>query len=189
MNKKIEILATILGLDIKEEFKLTGYNDIKFRFSKKSLQYYDSFIKKWKNVDEDKEYIYADLLTEKIKVVYLKEKPHDYMGCSNLEQDPRQDIWTLQRIKNGYCASDSWNMDWWFLQTIPKMLKDYKEAPTYPGNLTKEEWESKLQEIINCFNISSDDYWYSDEKTAKENHKKIVKGLKLLGEIFEDLWI
>jgi hypothetical protein len=52
---------------------------------------------------------------------------------------------SYQRIKFGWSYSDLWNMDYWFLETIPPMLRHLAEEPTYPSNFSKaDDWDEWL---------------------------------------------
>lgn len=76
--------------------------------------------------------------------------------------------YSIQRIKYGWCESDTWGIDYWFLNVVPDMLlylKNNKHG--YPISFdengeqilnSEEEWDKVLDEIIYLFHESSEDY-------------------------------
>ena len=58
--------------------------------------------------------------------------------------------YTYQRAKHGYTDIDTWNIDVWFLDIMPKILKQYKEnLHGYPTVLnSQEEWENIIERMI-----------------------------------------
>lgn len=53
-----------------------------------------------------------------------------------------------QRAVKGYCYRDVWNIDYWFLQTMPKMIDDLiKVHHGYPGEMTDKEWVETLKKM------------------------------------------
>ena len=61
--------------------------------------------------------------------------------------------WYIQRARHGYADIDTWDIDVWFLEIMPKILKQYKEnlhgAPTtrsISGNI--EEWKKIISRMI-----------------------------------------
>lgn len=182
MNKKVELFATTLGLKLKETFSLIGkgYDKTqKYRFTKKELQTYNEETKKWEKAADK---IFADIVYQKAKVVYLENGNHSYVDENNKETDPRQDTWNTQRLKDGYSDYDTWNIDRWFLTTTPKMLRDIKGIGA-PADLTQEEWDEILETIASEFEQANS--WNLEDK-EKEKHLK--KGFKLFEKYFNDLW-
>ena len=54
-----------------------------------------------------------------------------------------------QRMMYGYCDMDSWDIDHWFLNTVPNMLQLLREKQWgHPANMTSEEWNKILDEMI-----------------------------------------
>ena len=57
-----------------------------------------------------------------------------------------------QRANKGYCFRDLWNVDLWFIEIMPKMIQELKERKIgYPAYLSEKEWDSILDEMIQCF--------------------------------------
>lgn len=57
----------------------------------------------------------------------------------------KEKFWNLkikkERAKKGYCKQDVWNINDWFLDIIPKILKDFNEGRLgHPCDLSNEEW-------------------------------------------------
>lgn len=67
----------------------------------------------------------------------------------------------IQRMNRGYCDADVWNLNYWFLETVPNMLKDLKEsAHGYPGigeADTPEKWKKLLDRMIWLFNEANEE--------------------------------
>jgi hypothetical protein len=71
-----------------------------------------------------------------------------------------------QRAKKGYSSRDVWNMNSYLISIIIPMLKELKEGKLgYPGTegaKTPEEWEQRLDEMIEGFEAGKrfidDDY-------------------------------
>ena len=52
---------------------------------------------------------------------------------------------SYQRIKYGFSYTDIWNMDNWFLETIPPMLRKLAEEQTNPGQFDNaDDWDEWL---------------------------------------------
>lgn len=63
-----------------------------------------------------------------------------------------------QRFKRGYAWSDTWDMDYWFVETVKPMLEHLlKHHCGYPGDITNEEWESILKEMIECLSVMEEE--------------------------------
>jgi hypothetical protein len=82
--------------------------------------------------------------------------------------------YAYQRIKYGYCDSDVWSIDYWFLGVMPGMLQQLKE--------TKHGYPS-------CFLPESDVYEISQESedaAVKKWNEVLSEMIFLLGEANED---
>lgn len=109
-----------------------------------------------------------------------------------------------QRFKRGYAWTDVWNIDTWFKETIKPMLEHLiKHHAGYPGYMSNEEWESVLQEMVDCLNLMDEEaaeeklkmeYGYENysefdfkevDKLMNENKDKFFK---LFSEHFYALW-
>jgi hypothetical protein len=66
----------------------------------------------------------------------------------------------VDRYKKGFCDEDLWNIDYWFLSTLPKMLDEFAEKTIgYPSDFMEdgddekgmEEWKKTIREMSNHF--------------------------------------
>ncbi len=84
----------------------------------------------------------------------------------------------FQRKTRGWDDSETWNLDFEFAKWIYPRIKRFKEINNgHPEELTEEEWNSTIQEMVDGFEIMSDEeryFWYS-----KEDGKKIKKAMRL----------
>lgn len=101
-----------------------------------------------------------------------------------------------QRATKGYCYRDLWNIDFWFVNIMPKMLKDFEKITCgFPMGMTREEWSDILNEMIETFEKSDefnkiyDNALFSDI-LAKDEYITMYmeKGLNLFVKYFRDLW-
>lgn len=87
------------------------------------------------------------------------------------------------RATKGYCYTDLWNTDDWFLEIFPKMLRHLAaEHNAYPGSPpfdTSEKWERWLIEMAeNLEYVASDsdeENEYVDEFMAAMDHCREVR--------------
>ena len=72
---------------------------------------------------------------------------HPHIFFRHLKYNIR-DAW--QRITRGYCDSDVFNMDYWFLDIMPPMLRDIANADSYimlGEDGTREDWHDWLCDL------------------------------------------
>ena len=63
-----------------------------------------------------------------------------------------------QRAVKGYCYRDVWNIDYWFLRTMPKMIDDLiKVHHGYPGEMTDKEWVETLKKMSTAFKNANEE--------------------------------
>ena len=112
-----------------------------------------------------------------------------------------------QRATKGYCYRDVWNIDKWFLKTVPQMLDDLiKIHSGHPSGMTDEETTEFVnpyaEPYISTLEISFDNgklLCHADEKleenyytleTEKEAfvQKSLAEGMNLFQKYFRDLW-
>ena len=70
--------------------------------------------------------------------------------------------WFLQRGKNGFCDYDTYDIDYWFLKIMPKLLQRYielndKGLGAYPDFCSYDEWVDIIDEMIHCFKESNEE--------------------------------
>ena len=102
-------------------------------------------------------------------------------GCSAFYSKKffRNIKYCIQRIRRGYCDADLWSFDYWFLNVVPAILKQFaKESVGYPTLFEIEWYEKHKDEIEMTFDeMRAAELW--DDK-RKIIHKKIEKAWKNL---------
>lgn len=124
-----------------------------------------------------------------------------------------------QQIRYGVADSECWSLDYTFTKFMLPRLKYFKKMKrySYPSDLTPEEWESILDEIIWAFDYMADDEKYlamprydsdiesifklNKPKTieqeiewanyfdkSKSFHHRKENALKLFAKYYESLW-
>lgn len=81
---------------------------------------------------------------------------------------PRRTKWFFQRGMRGYSDEDVWSIDIWFKSIIIPMLEQLKETKQgHPIDMTEEEWNLTLNNMINYFKECTD--FYCSEKNEYED--------------------
>ena len=110
-----------------------------------------------------------------------------------------------QRIERGYCDGDLWNMDQWFLEVIPPMLRQLAEDDLgfpEPEFGTKEEWKDWLTTLADHFEACSevaiedqnpykhedDRYWPRHDALEVMAQARLEDAFKEMGKHFHSLW-
>lgn len=64
-----------------------------------------------------------------------------------------------QRFKRGWSYGDVWDLDCWFMRNVKPMLEHLlKHHAAYPGgDVTEEDWDAILQEMIDCLTLMDED--------------------------------
>lgn len=110
--------------------------------------------------------------------------------------------WRIQRFKRGYSDSDTWNIDYWFCNVMPKMLKQLrKNTMSFPASITSVEWDGILHKMENGFiagrtlkDASYLDHFNLDKDQDKiKSHQEMLirkfdEGMELFNKYFHDLW-
>lgn len=99
--------------------------------------------------------------------------------------------YSMQRIRRGWCDSDTFDMDMWFLNVFPEMLKYFRNnLHGYPAyihgkEMTQDKWNAIIDEMITCFEKAgyTKHGRYTDEAVACKN-----RGFELLSKYFYFLW-
>ena len=119
------------------------------------------------------------------------KRPLNYFGLAfdeHMLKDKRQKEWKKQRKEKGFDNTELWNLDNTIAQFIFPRLKAFKEkTPKIPGNLTEQEWNKILEDMLYPFETIIQDNWYTKVPT-KEECKKFKKGLKLFSKYLMALW-
>lgn len=114
----------------------------------------------------------------------------------------------IQRFIRGYADEDVWQMDYWFINIVPKMLRQLRDKGMgYPSKFnSKEEWHDELNKMIyyleqaNPFDDKEENEYSTDEKfepekflqreleIQKDKNKMKDEFFKLFNEYFWELW-
>lgn len=76
-----------------------------------------------------------------------------------IKDTPKEIKWFLQRGFRGYSDRDVWAMDIWFENTIIPMLEQLQKTKHgYPMDMTEQQWNITLDNMINYFKESTEKY-------------------------------
>lgn len=118
--------------------------------------------------------------------------PKDAYGIPNVnfslitEQDERWEDFKQQRLKQGFDESETWALDVTIAKFIyPRLKCFYNNGNIYsiPCDFTKEEWCNIIKQMIDAFEILS-----NDDVTTKEQDAIAHKGLDLFVKYYGHLW-
>ncbi len=130
--------------------------------------------------------------TKKIGYPCYDKKMHGFENPKEKFKRWKRNIkFAYQRIKYGYCDSDVWSIDLWFLNVMPGMLQQLKDTThSYPcfqgsishavcetgiseetGNEGVKQWEAILSEMIFLLNEANEDTCTRENKYQKEYDK------------------
>lgn len=133
----------------------------------------------------------------KNKITVEKEKKRPpYWWCDLIYNLKRVFVYPFQRFFRGYSDSDLWNLDTFYGDIITRSMKAFRDKTcSFPPELTFEEWQAVLDDIIFAFEHESKDWWvFSDEqKTLSEEEKtkikeRVDKGFEYFKKYYRDLW-
>ena len=114
----------------------------------------------------------------------------------------------IQRFIRGYADDDVWQMDYWFIKIIPKMLRQLRDKGMgYPSKFkSKEEWHDELNKMIYYLEQSNpldnkEENEYSTDKNfepekflqreleiQKQKNEMKDKFFELFSKYFYELW-
>ena len=104
----------------------------------------------------------------------------------------------IERGRKGYCHEDMWSFDYWLSDLITRGLKEFKAScHTYPSqDVTWEEWQDILDEMISCFeiqnrgidNLPAKEFLKIHEERMIQKKVALNRGLELLEKYYYDLW-
>ena len=91
---------------------------------------------------------------------------------------------------------DTWSMDHTLAPIILPMLVQLKETThSHPADLTEQEWDEILDEMIWAFEQKCRDDWMEDydynkwdSEGAKAHQERMSNGFRLFGIYYENLW-
>tara|TARA_B110000977_G_scaffold63836_1_gene86798 strand:+ start:2911 stop:3414 length:504 start_codon:yes stop_codon:yes gene_type:complete len=100
-----------------------------------------------------------------------------------------------QKVKVHIHRWDTWSMDDTLAVIILPMLKQLKETKhSYPQELSEEEWDDILDEMIWAFEQKCKDDWISeydykwDSESVIAHQGRMTDGFRLFGRFYENLW-
>lgn len=103
--------------------------------------------------------------------------------------DNRQEKWAKQREERGFDDTETWNLFNVVARFVLPRLIRFKEVTNgFPCDLTEAEWDEKLQQMIDAFQV-----WANCDDEAmtlddKEKWQRACDGAELFGKYFRDLW-
>ena len=108
-------------------------------------------------------------------------------------KDTRNYKFLWQKLTRGFSDKDTWNLEYTIAKFILPRLVRFKEiGKCRPMNLTKEEWNAKLGDMIFSMEYAANQFknreFYENEEHRKEFDERIDRGTKFFGEYFFDLW-
>jgi len=99
---------------------------------------------------------------------------------------PRRIKFLIQRICRGWDDSDLWSLDHSITKYVLPRLKRFKKVNIgHPGNLTPEQWDAILDEMIWFFELNLAPW---DLFLNEEDQKRYDKAGKYFMEYFNSLW-
>jgi len=64
-----------------------------------------------------------------------------------------------ERATNGYAEDDTWEISYWFLDIMPRILTDFKDnLHSHPGDITFEQWEVIISDMAFNFKEATDEF-------------------------------
>jgi hypothetical protein len=91
-----------------------------------------------------------------------------------------------QRLTRGWDDSALWSLDYTLARLILPRFRAFVDSHAgYPSNMTEEEWDSTLREILWALE------WYaSDERWSDgfDKEERAERGMRLFGEHFGSMW-
>ena len=98
---------------------------------------------------------------------------------------------------------DTWNVDTTLAHIIAPLLKKFKEtAQTYPNDLTKEQWDEIIDDMIFAFETKSEQFDALNacntkcaevgseicQECMRETQDRMTRGFAAFGKYYENLW-
>lgn len=112
----------------------------------------------------------------------------DYGHSAEISKDDeRQEVWAKQRAERGFDDTELWNLDSTIAKFIhPRLVRFHETNICHPGNMTPEEWDAILRQMIFAFEfLASDDKYMMHDDPA---WSKIDEGLKAFATYYGHLW-
>jgi hypothetical protein len=107
-----------------------------------------------------------------------------------------------QRFIRGWADEDTWCINYWFVETLIPMMKEYRKGNNgYPFELTEEEWDNIVDDMIYYLEGMTEEgatrQLYGKEQqvtqeTIRETYNYMRdskdKFFELFAKYFENLW-
>lgn len=95
--------------------------------------------------------------------------------------------WFIQRGKRGWADCDTWSLDWYLSEWMPKAIRHLKDTSNaHPPTMTFRQWKYILELIARGFEA---DFKMKDEIIDdKRLQKRKERGLKLFIKYYDNLW-
>ena len=144
----------------------------------------------------------------------IDNKENIYFGF-DVDDVVKRKEYALQRLERGFDDTETWNMDFTVSRFIAPRLRRFIEVNNgYPGELTPEEWDEKLETMLWSFeHCNYDDFiydkttgepvreggdvddnlfecyfWDLSEEFQDNIRKRYEEGIKLFSEWFRAIW-
>ncbi len=138
----------------------------------------------------------------------IENRPrHEFNPIKHIQRWGRNLKHAYQRIRYGYCNSDVWEIDGWFLNVLPDMLEDLKETthgyPDIPGDASHavvgignrgeedeigmKRWQDILSEMIFFLREANKDTCTRENPYKDEYYKASDEFKKKYGEFGDGL--
>ena len=102
---------------------------------------------------------------------------------------PKEIKWFLQRGFIGYSDKDVCDMDIWFENTIIPMLEQLQKIKHgYPINMTEQQWNITLNNMINYFKETTDKYCPEKNEYEEEYLNSMHEGNQENFKKLRDKW-
>ena len=93
-----------------------------------------------------------------------------------------------QRLTRGWDDSETWSLDDSIAKLILPRLRRFKDVSiAYPVELTPEQWNSYLDEMIFAFEWFSSEERWENGPDCHEKYEKAQKGIDLFAIYYSDL--
>lgn len=107
------------------------------------------------------------------------------------KDDERFEVYKKQRLERGFDDSELWSLDCTIAEFIAPRIKAFKEAAAqigdHPFNVTEQEWQTILEEMVEGFEIYPEHFHWAAEE-SENNWKKVHKALSHFHKYFFTLW-
>lgn len=113
-------------------------------------------------------------------------QPHKYFG--DLYDRVK---WFIQRGYRGYSDRDTWSIDWYLCDWMPRALETLKNRKIgHPVGLTRRSWNVRLDRMINAFHIARkiQNANYKTQVEVQQALKQFRKDFNLVKIHFFSLW-